>query len=143
VYFVTGGSFQGKRKWVKETLVKGSDSVFWINGYKQESLDDSKFLDKDIVVIEGMEEYIRHSLNTRNREGWKLTLRHWQEWEKQQPTRLIAIIGCEIGLGIVPMEKRDRAWRDLVGWVYQDIASDSTNVVRLWCGIAETLKGDN
>jgi adenosylcobinamide kinase/adenosylcobinamide-phosphate guanylyltransferase len=142
VYFVTGGAFQGKRKWVTQYLSNHPGAILWINGYKQEDLDSNWFKEKDVVVIEGMEDYIQHSLETKNRDHWKSILLEWQDWEKEKPSRLVIIVGCEVGLGIVPMEKRDREWRDMVGWVYQDIAAHSTNVVRLWCGIAETLKED-
>jgi adenosylcobinamide kinase/adenosylcobinamide-phosphate guanylyltransferase len=142
VYFVTGGAFQGKREWVKQYLSNHSGDELWFNGYKKNPLDLTLFKEKDVIVIEGMEEYIRHSLETKSRENWKSTILQWQNWEKEVAGRLIVIIGCEVGLGIVPMDERDRESRDMVGWVYQDIAAHSTTVIRLWCGIAEILKED-
>jgi adenosylcobinamide kinase/adenosylcobinamide-phosphate guanylyltransferase len=142
VYFVTGGAFQGKRKWVKQYLSDHPGAELWFNGYKQDSLVSNLFKEKDVIVIEGMEEYIRHSLETKSREHWRSNIIQWLSWEKEVVGKLIVIIGCEVGLGVVPMARRDRESRDMVGWVYQDIAAHSTTVIRLWCGIAETLKED-
>ncbi|WP_051411505.1 bifunctional adenosylcobinamide kinase/adenosylcobinamide-phosphate guanylyltransferase [Ruminococcus flavefaciens] len=52
------------------------------------------------------------------------------------------IIMDEIGCGIVPMEKRERVYRENVGRSGCIIAAESDTVVRVICGIAEFLKGE-
>lgn len=52
------------------------------------------------------------------------------------------IIMDEIGCGIVPMEKRERVYRENVGRCGCIIAAESDTVVRVICGIAEFLKGE-
>nr|WP_275580280.1 bifunctional adenosylcobinamide kinase/adenosylcobinamide-phosphate guanylyltransferase [Bacillus mesophilus] len=94
------------------------------------------------IIIEGMEKLIHNELQEeKKRDHWKRKLQPFVDWEKQNAQRNLIIIGCEIGLGVVPMNKQDRLHRDIVGWVYQDLAKQSENVVRLWCGLPEKIKG--
>jgi adenosylcobinamide kinase/adenosylcobinamide-phosphate guanylyltransferase len=143
VYFVTGGAFQGKRNWVQHLIGNQvKNPHFWINGYVQD-LPSLKEINNETntIIIEGMEKLIHNGLKEdKQRECWKQELQSFIDWEKLTPERNLIIIGCEIGLGVVPMNKQDRLHRDLVGWVYQDIAKQSDNVVRIWCGLPEKLK---
>lgn len=50
------------------------------------------------------------------------------------------LIGTEIGCGIVPLEKKDRIWRDETGRVYQLLAKKASKVERIWAGIPVTIK---
>ncbi len=52
-----------------------------------------------------------------------------------------AVILCdEIGLGIVPMDKRERLWREAVGRCCQRIAAQAQQVIRVVCGLSQVLK---
>ncbi len=51
------------------------------------------------------------------------------------------IISDEIGCGIVPARKEDRLWRETVGRALCDIASRSSEVWRVQCGIGIKIKG--
>ncbi len=142
MYLVTGGAFQGKRKWVKQLLQDTSGNILWINSYEKHEYSLEEFEHTNIVVIEVLEELVRITLEENQREYWSHILSMWNNWEKQGENRRIIIIGCEVGLGIVPLNKEDRDWRDLVGWVYQDFADKSDIVVRIWCGLPEIIKGE-
>lgn len=50
------------------------------------------------------------------------------------------LIGTEIGCGIVPMEEKERIWRDETGRIYQLLAGKAQKVERLWAGIAVPIK---
>lgn len=52
----------------------------------------------------------------------------------------IKIISCEIGSGIVPIEKSDRIWRDFSGHLLVQIAKKASKVVRIICGIPQRIK---
>ena len=54
----------------------------------------------------------------------------------------IVIISNEIGSGIIPMEKRDRLWREETGRACCVIAKHSESVIRMCCGIPVFLKGE-
>jgi len=51
------------------------------------------------------------------------------------------VISDEIGCGIVPMERSDRIWREVVGRALCDIASRASVVWRVQCGIGIKIKG--
>lgn len=54
-----------------------------------------------------------------------------------------AIVTCsEVGAGIVPLDAQERAWREAVGRMSCELASQATAVVRMVCGIPVVLKGD-
>ena len=50
------------------------------------------------------------------------------------------VISREIGSGVVPMDPRERAWRELHGQVLRALAERSHRVIRVFCGIAEVLE---
>lgn len=52
----------------------------------------------------------------------------------------IKIISCEIGSGIVPIEKSDRIWRDFSGHLLVQIAKKAEKVVRIICGLPQRIK---
>lgn len=51
-----------------------------------------------------------------------------------------AIVSDEVGLGIVPIEKADREWREAVGRALCKIAEASSSVYRVSCGIGMQIK---
>lgn len=52
-----------------------------------------------------------------------------------------AVILCdEVGCGIVPMEKEERAWREEVGRLCCYLAKRAERVYRVFCGIGERIK---
>ena len=54
-----------------------------------------------------------------------------------------AVILCdEVGCGVVPMDRADRAWRERVGRTCCTLAARADCVVRLYCGIPSILKGE-
>ena len=54
-----------------------------------------------------------------------------------------AIVTCsEVGAGIVPIDAQERAWREAVGRMSCELASQADAVVRMVCGIPVVLKGE-
>lgn len=52
----------------------------------------------------------------------------------------IVIVSNELGCGIVPMEKKDRMWREAAGRICTALAARSDEVVRVVCGVGMQLK---
>ena len=52
----------------------------------------------------------------------------------------LAIICNEIGNGIVPLDKDERLYRELTGRLMVKLAQKADKVVRISCGIPQTLK---
>ncbi len=53
----------------------------------------------------------------------------------------ILLVTNETGLGIIPSDAESRAFRDIAGWMNQDIAAISKNVILLVAGLPLALKG--
>ena len=52
------------------------------------------------------------------------------------------IVTCaEVGSGVVPLDRKERAWREAVGRMTCELAERATTVVRMVCGIPVVLKG--
>lgn len=53
-----------------------------------------------------------------------------------------AVISDEIGCGIVPLDKENRRWREIVGRNLCILAKKSKQVWRVQCGIGVMIKGE-
>jgi adenosylcobinamide kinase / adenosylcobinamide-phosphate guanylyltransferase len=143
MHFVTGGAFQGKRKWVKDRFDLDEQTYTWINGYEEDVFMIHS--SKPILILEGCEEIIRRFIQEEAphaRVKWTKLIQFYKQWQQQDSTRTVIFIGCDIGLGIVPIKAERRLWRDVVGWCYQDTAHLCTSVTTIWAGIGTQLKGE-
>lgn len=55
----------------------------------------------------------------------------------------VIVICNEVGCGVVPIDRDERAWREAVGRLCCTLAERADCVLRLFCGIPMTLKGEN
>lgn len=147
MHFVTGGAFNGKRKWVKETYqLDEVTNYLWLSAYEQEKVP--KVLPNDdylIIILEGIEYWIRELIDECNdgftcRAEWQQLLNHWLAYEQGEAKRKLIMIGSDITKGIVPLDETLRLWRDVTGWVYQDLTIAAQRVDLIWCGISTRLK---
>ena len=60
----------------------------------------------------------------------------------RNPQCELLLITNETGLGLIPADAESRAFRDVAGWMNQDLASLAQNVILLVAGIPLALKGD-
>lgn len=51
------------------------------------------------------------------------------------------IISNEIGLGVVPIDKNERIWREATGRVCCYLAKEANEVFRVYAGIPQKIKG--
>lgn len=51
-----------------------------------------------------------------------------------------AVICRDIGAGVVPMDAGERAWREWNGRLLRALADRADRVVRLFCGLPQTMK---
>jgi adenosylcobinamide kinase / adenosylcobinamide-phosphate guanylyltransferase len=145
MYFVTGGSFNGKSRWVKIHFNLKETDTTWIPLFNGERihLEEINF-SNSVIVIEGLEYGIRSTIlknDSEIRKSFAILIQSLKQWEDEDPDRRVIWIGSEIGKGIVPMDKLSREWRDMTGWVYQDLAVISQEVWLVWYGLATSLKG--
>lgn len=115
----------------------------WLSGYQNDQPDFRDF-QKDIVVLQGIDAWIGQDVNMMDvesiRKKWKEILDGWRIWEKEESGRTCVVIGSDLSKGIVPIEKKNRQWRDACGWIFQDVASISTRVDIIWYGINQRIK---
>ncbi|MGE8207349.1 bifunctional adenosylcobinamide kinase/adenosylcobinamide-phosphate guanylyltransferase [Heyndrickxia sp. NPDC080065] len=147
MHFVTGGYFNGKSKWVRNHYgMKERNDFTWVSSYKNDNVDQL-FQNKKVsfYILEGLEIFLKNMLETNLdisyiRDQVQKMISDGLAWEHSSDERKFIVIGTDISKGVVPIEKKDRLWRDLTGWVYQDIVSRSEKVDFIWYGISRTLK---
>lgn len=140
LHFVTGGSFNGKLKWVLEyyKLTK-LDDFYIFKCYQKKS--KIKLVETVSIIISGLEHYLQLFEKTnKGRAEFHRELLSWIEWEQALDGRKLILIGSDISKGVVPISKDERQLRDFVGWCYQDIAKIADRVDIIWYGMANTIK---
>lgn len=146
MHFVTGGAYNGKRSWVTSHYALDVVEHVWLSVYLGDDfLKRSDQSSPSIFVLEGMEQWIyTHLMVEQSTDSLRMNLQSelnkWLEWEKQSKYRQLVMIGTDITKGIVPIEKQDRYWRDMTGWIYQYVAKQAMRVDVIWYGIEDRIK---
>ncbi|MGX8697866.1 MAG: bifunctional adenosylcobinamide kinase/adenosylcobinamide-phosphate guanylyltransferase [Prevotella sp.] len=109
---VIGGIASGKRTFVRSL------------GYTDEQI--SPLPAADAPVLLGLEELLRQGALS--------------EQDLQALKAKDVVICCEVGLGVVPIDADERAWRELVGRTCAQLAAEAEQVVRMVCGIPIRLR---
>jgi len=142
MWLVVGGAYAGKRRIVKER----KKDAYWVSAYHQDKWKNflgDEFLQSEIV-FEGWEEWIKEELEYgRGMEEIRLHISQFFDsliQQEEQGWLSPTLIMLEMGRGIVPLEKENRMWRDLAGWILQDAAKKSSEVTYVWNGLAQTMK---
>ncbi|MGG7077508.1 bifunctional adenosylcobinamide kinase/adenosylcobinamide-phosphate guanylyltransferase [Clostridium sardiniense] len=123
---VFGGAYNGKLAYVKEKYNLDEEDIFYCNS-------DNINLEKKVIC--GFHIFVRNMI---------LENKSPLEYIKSNMDKLKdkIIITDDIGLGIVPIEKTDRIWRDEHGKSIQYISSKSKKVIRIFLGIEKVLKDE-
>jgi adenosylcobinamide kinase/adenosylcobinamide-phosphate guanylyltransferase len=114
VILVIGGLASGKREYVKKAF-----------GFADSDMADG-VLDSRPVLY-----------NLQN-----LVFKAPDSIEELLPSLLLkkVIICNEVGSGVVPVDKAERAAREATGWLCVSLAEQAEKVIRLYCGIATVIK---
>ncbi|MDO4522339.1 MAG: bifunctional adenosylcobinamide kinase/adenosylcobinamide-phosphate guanylyltransferase [Eubacteriales bacterium] len=126
--FVIGGAFQGKcaeacRRYHMELeeIIDGADCGF-----------------EEIFSCAGIRNF--HEFIRRKLEAHESVDQLCSELLAKNPQ--IVIVSTEIGYGIVPMEPKQRDWREKTGRISCEIAKASDEVIRVVAGIGTMIKGE-
>lgn len=126
---ITGGAFSGKKDYAKKRFGFSDEEILNGENCSLEAVFSAKCIaDYQLIVKRLLEE---------NADVQTFTERLCIE----NPNAVIII--NEIGAGIIPLEKSDRIWREETGRAGCLIARNSSEVIRLACGIPTTIKGEN
>ncbi len=125
--FIIGGSYQGKTDFAVNKFGLSPDEI----------TEGSAPYDKLISAkcIRHFEDFVS-SAAVRNEDPLKLT----EKLLSDNPD--VIIIMTEIGCGIIPIEKSQRIYRELVGKTGCLIAGLAEKVIRITCGIPAVIKGE-
>lgn len=126
---ITGGAFSGKKDYAKKRFGFSDEEILNGENCSLEAVFSAKCIaDFQLIVKRLLEE---------NADVQTFTERLC----KENPNAVVII--NEIGAGIIPLEKSDRIWREETGRAGCLIARNSSEVIRLACGIPTTIKGES
>lgn len=122
---IIGGAYQGKTKFVKDNFNIDDNDIFVCErGVKPD------FSKKCITHLECFSYWcIEHDL-----EPSVYFFEHIK-----YPERAI-IISDDISCGIVPIDKKERAWREANGRLLIELSKKAESVTRIFCGLSQRLK---
>ncbi|WP_158735292.1 bifunctional adenosylcobinamide kinase/adenosylcobinamide-phosphate guanylyltransferase [Alteribacillus sp. YIM 98480] len=145
MYFITGGAFNGKKRWV---LTKYSydvnDDCKWYHCYteKNKYIMTLPYSKESTLVIEGieksLEEYLKNGHGTA-KDFYDRYLLKLLTWEQQDEKRKLIIIGTDMTKGIVPIDKDVRHFRDELGRLYQKLVQMADDTIIVWFGLGQSL----
>ena len=124
--FVTGGCFQGKQQWVLQNCQVQPFRVA-----------DGAVCSMEAIKSAGVLDHFH------------LLVQRWMLAEKDPMEEMAAILKVnpelivitdEIGSGIVPMDPKEREWREIHGRVCCELAAAADCVVRVIAGIGQRIK---
>lgn len=121
---IIGGAFQGKRMFAE----KEHPNMQWVKGTEA---DREMILTAEGVC--GFHDFIRKEMKA-GREVDDLA----DLLIKENPQ--VILVSDEVGYGVVPMDAFDRSYREKVGRICTKLASYSTKVTRVVCGIGTVIK---
>lgn len=123
---ITGGAYEGKVNYARKR-------------FNCEIIDGEKCNIDSVFTAEcicNFHEFVKRLIEN------KIDVTEFTEQICSKNPKLIVITN-EIGCGIIPLEKSDRFWREQAGRAGCIIAEKSDIVIRLCCGIATVIKGEN
>lgn len=127
---IFGGAFNGKRQFVKEQMA--ADSFRWYEAMLPDETAES-------AVIAGLEKWVEQQLRLEHSEAFILEqiieVCRWSE-----SANYIWVL-TDMNRGIVPASALERSLRDTIGRVYQFLFREAKDVIRIWYGIPQTIKG--
>lgn len=96
----------------------------------------------DVAIIDCLTVWLGNLLyHFQNEEDRLRCIEEFLESLKSPPCTLV-IVTNEVGMGIVPLERSTREYRDLAGGLNQKVAAVSDTVIFMACGLPLLLKGE-
>lgn len=138
---VIGGAYQGKlefarrlwnEEWKKDGGENHEDMPPCADG-RRDCLERAC----EAPVIDGFHHYIRRIIETEESPQERVT-KLIREILQKNPN--VIIVMDEIGYGIVPVDQRERIYREVTGMAGQLLAREAKQVYRVICGIGTKIK---
>ncbi len=141
--FVTGPLASGKRAWVRENLgIPGEEFVraaeFFREGPAEGALQEVNALESrnsgsvnpEIICVTDVQELVgKSSMTEKELAAFADKLAEFR-----------AVIACEVGGGIIPLDRGERIWRENAGRLACLLADRAERVILVHCGIGVCIK---
>lgn len=125
---IFGGAYQGKLEYALKTFHKDKRQVYFC-GRDLPRLE----LKPDTALLCGLEEFVWSCCHC------GLEAKDILKEQREQLADKIVIV-CDVSQGIVPMDKEERAFREMMGRTLTWLASEADQVHRVFCGLGQRLK---
>lgn len=119
---IFGGAYQGKTQYAAEKYNLKDEEIFTCAG---------RTLDNAARCICHLERFAKACMD----EG----LDAREEFERQAPAA-VCLIADDISCGIVPLDDKERAWREASGRLLSFLAKRADTVTRVFCGLPLEVK---
>ncbi|MDO4518886.1 MAG: bifunctional adenosylcobinamide kinase/adenosylcobinamide-phosphate guanylyltransferase [Eubacteriales bacterium] len=133
---VIGGAFQGKTEYAQKTYQKRE----WMD-CEQVDWYDCDSVQKIIEIICGFSGILHFEKVIRYMVEAKIDYSAFAEMIIEKCSDTIFTIQ-EVGYGVVPIDAKDREYREAVGRIATKLAAYSNQVVRVVCGIGTVIKNE-
>ncbi len=121
---IVGGAYQGKWEYAKKIFPQAA----WVSG------EDCTL--EELLQADGV--YGFHNFLGRQMDAGEDARRLPDLIMEKNPD--LIIVSNEVGYGVVPIEPRERAFRELVGRVSCDLAARARRVHRVVCSVGTVIK---
>ncbi len=123
---IFGGAYQGKQDYVLETYGLSAKDVYQCDL-------ESMVINFDKKVIANLERFILACIKE------EVSAKECLE-DNIEKLRDKIIICDDISQGVVPVDKTERAWREMTGRTMTYLGQEADEVIRVFCGIGTRVK---
>ena len=123
---IFGGAYQGKQDYALETYGLSAKDVYQCDL-------ESMVINFDKKVIANLERFILACIKE------EVSAKECLE-DNIEKLRDKIIICDDISQGVVPVDKTDRAWREMTGRTMTYLGQEADEVIRVFCGIGTRVK---
>lgn len=123
---IFGGAYQGMEEYAFENYGLKEEDICVLTEHASEfDFSNKAFSSVDQWIFRCVKEGV---------EAKDYIEKNWESFKDK------VLIVTDISQGIVPMDKDERAWREMVGRTLMYLGKKSDEVVRVFCGIGQQIK---
>ena len=137
MFVILGGAYNGKRKFVEQLIASKGDMelVEWSGKLPSEFVPTTN----KRYIISDFEKIISNFLALPELQAAEIITKLLFQLAKDNEVYCIC---TDMSRGVVPLERQDRQLRDISGRVYQKLCAEASDVIRVWYGIPQWIKGE-
>ncbi len=141
MHLIFGGAYQGKLDYAKERYQLKAEDIYFCGAETDWCSPDlgmgdpvpAPEIDFTKKAIDGLEEFVLSCVCS-GVEAKAYLKAHREEWKDS------IFICTDISSGVVPCDKKQRAWREMVGRTLMYLGKEAEEVTRIFCGLPQTIK---